>query len=884
MKRHTDEELYKRFIARMRAVEKGGEEKDILDALSSGHNSYMRLDRLESSSYDPSWIDMIEGVLFDLGDIINVPRINTKTVGDVSPIELAKKITGESVQHLASHTQYIKEVDDYGNVIPSKIMSFSNEDDYLTYENRFIATFIRKLILFVEKRYEFVQKFAQLHDEEVLYIKNRSEVRGADVSIETRIKVVSASETTQAKENNAYFRRISEVRRYLLYYYGSPFMKMFKTEKNVRNPILQTNIIRKNVKYHHCYEVYRYIERFEHLGVSYQIDEDYSLFTDEELRELNYSLLASYLSLRGKKKSGEIKSNSKIYKPRILTSIDDESFLYHDYLKGPIEFVRADKGYRDFLGRLEPKDLPENPTEAEKGYFKEDYEAKSDLAEFDKELAELLKRKAEEGASFETEINEILAKRDEEKKRLEALELEIVNKEQEDLLNRIRAEIVRSAESYRDEYVPYMPDPEESAKRMDEAMEPALDGESILRDPNKTFPYRDSMTPYQLSEEEKAAQAALEARRKEEMQLKLEEEALREELADLDSYIEQAEDEQKTPEEIQQELLDKQASSVIEEIKALEEGEVGLVEEEPQEGELAAEEESAEGEQPSEESASIDAMKEPSGEESIEGKQPEEELSPTEEESIEQAPKEELASVEAAGEESAEGEQPAEGELPPAEEQPTEEQPASVEVAEEPAPSAEKQPAGEEQTAGEEQPASVEAAEEPAPSAEEQPAGEGEPASEEAIGEESAEGEQPAEGELPPAEEQPTEEQPASVEAAGEGIVPTEEGQLGEEEATGEEQVTSVEASSEEEPHEIPEEEPGLPDIEEHIEDIPEHEPSEEKIEKPEIPGGFVAPIGIDIQDMDEGAKEKGRAKKRERKPFTLRDRPNVKLRRKKEE
>ena len=181
--------INKRYHSHMKMVTKGSREKDILDSLSNGKNSYLRLDRLESSSFDKSWIEEIEGVIFDLGEIISNPRQNTKVEGNLVPVELARKTNAESVQHLASHTQYVKEIDDYGNVIPSKILSMVADDDIRTYENRFIATFVRRLVLFVEKRYEFVSKFAELHDDEVLYFKNKSFVDGATVEIETKIKI-----------------------------------------------------------------------------------------------------------------------------------------------------------------------------------------------------------------------------------------------------------------------------------------------------------------------------------------------------------------------------------------------------------------------------------------------------------------------------------------------------------------------------------------------------------------------------------------------------------------------------------------------------------------------------------------------------------------------
>ena len=168
----TLKSINRSYHGHMKSLTRAGRERDILAALSNGKNTYMRMDRVESSSYDSSWIDEIENVIFDLGTIIANPKQVTKAEGNIVPVELARKINAESVQHLASHTQYVKEIDEYGNVIPSKILTMVNEDDIRTYENRFIATFIRRLVLFVEKRYEFVSNFAELHDESVLMFKN----------------------------------------------------------------------------------------------------------------------------------------------------------------------------------------------------------------------------------------------------------------------------------------------------------------------------------------------------------------------------------------------------------------------------------------------------------------------------------------------------------------------------------------------------------------------------------------------------------------------------------------------------------------------------------------------------------------------------------------
>ena len=424
---------------------KQGRERDILASLSNGKNTYLRMDRIESSSFDSSWIDEIEGVIYDVGQIVANPRQVTKTEGNIVPVELARKTGAESVQHLASHTQYVKEIDEYGNVIPSKILSMINEDDIRTYENRFIATFIRRLVLFIEKRYEFVSKFAELHDESVLMFKNKSIVDGAEVEIETKIKINRKSDDEVSLKNNEYVERIKQMRQYILYFYTSDFMKKLKTEKDVHNPILQTNIIRKNPLYHHCYEVYRFIERYEHLGVHYKVDEQYTIFDETEMAELNHTLFANYITLKGKDKGPVTKGSIKVYKPRVLTSLDDEAFIYGPLYAGPIEFLRIDEPYQRYLDSKVRKDLPLHPTKKEKEYYADEYAQKAENKEDLKQKNDLIKRKNKEVAAF----NKAAAKIDEEREqaRLALLEQEkqIIKKEEDDLLAAARSEIISTS-------------------------------------------------------------------------------------------------------------------------------------------------------------------------------------------------------------------------------------------------------------------------------------------------------------------------------------------------------------------------------------------------------------------------------------------------------
>ena len=451
---NTTRQINKAYHSHMKSLVKGEHERDIFESLSAGKNSYLRLDRLESSSFDKSWIEVIEGVIFDLGEIIANPRMHTKTEGVLTPVELAKKTNGESVQHLASHTQYVKEVDEYGNVIPSKLLSITSDDDLHTYENRFIATFVRRLVLFIEKRYEFVSQFAELRNEEILYFKNKSVVDGANVEIETKVKISYKNDDNEAIQSSNYIQRIAETRRYILYFYNSPFMKAMKNERDVRNPVVQTNIIRKNPKYHHCFEVYRFIETYDRLGVSYKVDENYSLFSNEELQELNRTLMANYLTVKGKEMSRKRKTNSKVYKPKILTSLDDESFVYGPLLEGPISFVRVDEGYQNYLDSKIKKDLPLHPTKKEKEYYADEYADKAENKQDLKAKNDLMKRKQKEVSEFERKVKKILEKREEAMQKLLELEKEAIKQEEFDMLEEARRAIIAASQADMQEQLP----------------------------------------------------------------------------------------------------------------------------------------------------------------------------------------------------------------------------------------------------------------------------------------------------------------------------------------------------------------------------------------------------------------------------------------------
>ena len=488
MSKSKNSHLFSKFLTKMNILKREKAFSEISDALQQGKNSYMRLDLLESSNFDMVWIKKIEDCIYDLGEIIANPREVTKTVTSIVPVELAKKTGSESVIHLASHTQYIKDVTPEGDVIPNKILNIGTEEDIHTYENRFIATLVRRLVLFVEKRYEFVKRFAPLHDEEILYFKNKSIIGGEEVEIETKIKVKSESETKMADTSNKYIDRILKIREYILFFYGSKFMKDFKTERDVRNPIVLTNILRKNPKYHKCYELYRFIERYEGLGVSYKVNENITDFSEQDMIDMNAVMLSNYLALKSKDKKKVIKQINKQYKPKILHSIDDEEFVYGDLLKGPIEFMRVDEGYKQYLNSQVKKDLPIHPTKLEKEYYAEEYQEKKDTKANIEQIEKLEKRKKKAEADFDKKAQAMVAQREKEEAERIAAEKEAARLEEEKRIEAIRQQLIEQAKAeHQEEPVP-AEEPAVEEAPAEEPVQEEVQPEPVIEEPVQEAP------------------------------------------------------------------------------------------------------------------------------------------------------------------------------------------------------------------------------------------------------------------------------------------------------------------------------------------------------------------------------------------------------------
>ncbi len=390
--------LEHKYIRKTNSVFKEKEGKAILDTLSNGKNSYLKFSRYESSSMDLAWVKKVIDCIPAIGDIVGNPKKTIQTLAEVVQVEKVKKIGVETVQHLSSHTQYIKTVDENGNVTPSKLLNIYNDDFYAIYENKFIATLLRHLLIFVEKRYEILKNSATMSNVNVLYFKNHTVVDGNIIDIETKVNYNHPADTEGNDKMRGFVRQIEDIRKYIKFYMHSEFMNILRREKDVRNPIIQTNIIRKNHKYHKCYLLWLYIERYRESGVELKVEENYTQLTSDEIKEINQVMAANFLMLKGQDIHRTTNRKIKTYKPKIKNTYDDTIYkpVYYD---GPVEYIRVDDRYRSYTESL--YNLNPHPTKALAEYDIEKYRANKATREKIRQIDALLSRKENEKANYE---------------------------------------------------------------------------------------------------------------------------------------------------------------------------------------------------------------------------------------------------------------------------------------------------------------------------------------------------------------------------------------------------------------------------------------------------------------------------------------------------
>jgi hypothetical protein len=299
MKNGSAKKYFKKINTTFEGVNRQDEfAKAFMNLIESADTELYQRERRERRVFDDSWMDAVDGIIPVLDKLTRNPRENLKKVSQVVPVERAKKIDADTIRHLAANTQFIKQADKKGNIVPSKVLTSYSDSDLGTYENRFLMTLVNKLYTFIELRYNLILEKAKTEYVNYLKINSAMEVDEAVIDYDITFRIHQSSSTDEiGKKNQELLRRITEMRSAITNYKMSSFMKQMQGFAPVRPPIMKTNIILKNYDYQACYDMWVLLDQVDRIGFDVDVFERDVKFDEKYLTDIQNAMMVIYATV-----------------------------------------------------------------------------------------------------------------------------------------------------------------------------------------------------------------------------------------------------------------------------------------------------------------------------------------------------------------------------------------------------------------------------------------------------------------------------------------------------------------------------------------------------------------------------------------------------------
>lgn len=287
------------------------------------------------------WVDLFEDTMRYLDNILRNPNRFIINEDEIVKVELAKRVTVDSIKHLAKHTNLIQDINEKEEITPSKILNINKEETFDTYENRFIYTLIRNMETFIGIKKRSLLNGSYLKDDKSIEYKAASMVGAEHITMELSIKTsLHTKKEDGSKNGDSLAERIDKIEQQILDFKCSEVYRSLQRAHAalVRPPIKKTNVILKNTNFQYAVILWNYIQ--EHFGDDTKRDKKDKNYEDEsELRGFfDDTFLLNYLALCTLNKDDYSTKNvkEKVIKQVIQKIIDLNASLTEEELKSMV--------------------------------------------------------------------------------------------------------------------------------------------------------------------------------------------------------------------------------------------------------------------------------------------------------------------------------------------------------------------------------------------------------------------------------------------------------------------------------------------------------------------------------------------------------------------
>lgn len=263
-------DVYYRALCEYRGVTAVRHCEELRNAISgaSRENDELTVSR-NICTVETDWMDTIEAGLEFVEKAIREERQFIHSNGEVMPIEKVKRVSRESVEHLARHSNLITKEREDGDMIPDRLYSVEKLNDYTVYENRFLYMLLCYLRDFITLRYERILDLSNRYDgvlklNKTVVYSNRKMTYSVDLHEERRNDPV-LRESNPAREA---IDRMDLMLKSVLSLLSTPLMEIAGKAPRLKPPITKTNVLKMDNHFRGAMALYEYLVSYDRAGYS----------------------------------------------------------------------------------------------------------------------------------------------------------------------------------------------------------------------------------------------------------------------------------------------------------------------------------------------------------------------------------------------------------------------------------------------------------------------------------------------------------------------------------------------------------------------------------------------------------------------------------------
>lgn len=241
---------------------------------------------------EEDWVNTIHEELPYVEKAIREERQFIRQEGQVVPIERAKRVSKDSVVHLARHSELITHVPEEGkDLIPDKLYVVEKLSDFAVYENRFLYMLLCYLRDFIELRYSKIVELGNTYRGRMTLKKEiRMDKRHLSFSTEFSEESKNDPFAEGADAFSALMEKIEGARHVVAALLLTPLMKEVSAAPRLKPPITRTNAMRMDNNFKHALALYDFLAGYQKDGYHLEtVRKTYSPFyreMGEEFAEL----------------------------------------------------------------------------------------------------------------------------------------------------------------------------------------------------------------------------------------------------------------------------------------------------------------------------------------------------------------------------------------------------------------------------------------------------------------------------------------------------------------------------------------------------------------------------------------------------------------------